>query len=151
MSITTSDALPFAEVAGLIRQARAKAYAAVNLAQIDLYWEVGAYISGKISEAVWGEGTVDGLATYLGERHPEIRGFSRPNLFRMRQFYETYRGAGEIVSTLLRQVSWSHNLAVLGRYRTLEKGDSTWRRPPGSGGSLANWNSNSRAGSSCGL
>ena len=33
----------FAEVAGFIRQSRAKAYTAVNIAQIDLYWNVGAY------------------------------------------------------------------------------------------------------------
>jgi predicted nuclease of restriction endonuclease-like (RecB) superfamily len=111
----------FAEVAGLIRQARQRAYVAVNTAQIDLYWQVGSYISAKIAAAAWGDGAVDGLAAYLAERHPDLKGFSRPNLFRMRQFYEAYREGGVIVATLLRQLPWSHNLAVLGRCKTMEE------------------------------
>lgn len=111
----------FAEVAALIRKARQRAYVAVNTVQIDLYWQVGAYISSKIAAATWGDGAVDGLATYLAERHPDLKGFSRPNLFRMRQFHEAYREEGEMVSTLLRQLPWSHNLAIIGRCKSIEE------------------------------
>ncbi len=112
-------AASFAEVAGLIQQARQRAYAAVSTAQIDLYWQVGTYISAKIEAAAWGEKTVDGLAAYLAERHPDLRGFTRASLFRMRQFYETYREDGEIVATLVRQLPWSHNLVILGRCKSM--------------------------------
>lgn len=121
MPVPTDPASSFAEVAALIRGARVKAYAAVNVVQIDLYWQVGAYISAKIGAATWGEKTVDGLAAYLADRHPDLKGFSRPNLFRMRQFYEAYREGGEIVSTLLRQLPWSHNLAIFGRCKSQEE------------------------------
>ena len=114
-------ALSFAEVAGLIQKARQRAYAAVNTAQIDLYWQVGAYISAKIEAAAWGEKTVDGLASYLAERHPDLKGFTRASLFRMRQFYEAYREGGEIVATLLRQLPWSHHLAILGRCKSMQE------------------------------
>jgi predicted nuclease of restriction endonuclease-like (RecB) superfamily len=118
----SQDLVPsFAEVAGLIRQARQRAYVAVNTAQIDLYWQVGAYISAKIAAAAWGDGAVDGLAAYLADRHPDLKGFTRASLFRMRQFYEAYRNGDAIVATLVRQLPWSHNLVILGRCKSLEE------------------------------
>lgn len=117
----SDPASSFAEVALLIREARQRAYTAVNSAQIDLYWQLGAYISAKISAASWGEKTVASLATYLAEHHPDLRGFTRASLFRMRQFFEAYRNAGPIVATLSRQLAWSHHLAILGRCKTLDE------------------------------
>jgi predicted nuclease of restriction endonuclease-like (RecB) superfamily len=64
---------------------------------------------------------VDGLAAYLTERHPDLKGFTRASLFRMRQFYEAYRDGGEIVATLLRQLPWSHHLAILGRCKSMQE------------------------------
>lgn len=104
----------FAEVAQLISLARQNTLQAVNTQLIQLYWQVGAYISDKIESAQWGEGVVAQLATYLAKSQPGLRGFTRPNLFRMRQFYEAYRG-NEIVSALLTQIPWTHNLIILSR------------------------------------
>ena len=42
-------------------------------------------------------------------RHPGLRGFTRSNLLRMRQFHDTYRG-DEKVAPLVRQLPWTHNL-----------------------------------------
>jgi len=83
--------LGFAEIAGLIATAKGRAFQAVNTALIDLHWQVGAIISRKIATAEWGDGVVDQLAAYLARTHPGLRGFTRPNLFRMRQFYEAWR------------------------------------------------------------
>jgi len=104
----------FGEVAGMIRAARAAAHQAVNVPLIDLYWRVGAYISQKVESAAWGEGVVAELAAYLEREHPDLKGFTRASLFRMRQFYETYRG-DEKVAPLVRQLAWSHHLLILGR------------------------------------
>jgi len=60
-SIETS----FAEVVGLIEQARRRAYQAVNTELVGLYWQIGQYISGKLAAAVWGDGVVDRLAQHL--------------------------------------------------------------------------------------
>jgi predicted nuclease of restriction endonuclease-like (RecB) superfamily len=38
----------------------------------------------------------------------------------MKQFYETYKD-GQILSTLLRELSWSNNLLVMGRAKTEEE------------------------------
>ncbi len=72
------------------------------------------YISRKIESAVWGEGVVDQLAAHIAQTHPSLRGYTRRNLLRMRQFHETYRD-NAIVATLLRQLPWSHNLVIMSR------------------------------------
>jgi len=96
----------------MIQAARGKALAAVNIALVELYWQIGEYISRKLETAAWGEGVVEALAAYIARRHSGLKGFTRPNLFRMRQFFETYRDDKK-VSPLVRQLPWSHNLAIL--------------------------------------
>lgn len=110
----------FDEIIALIRQARRRALQAVNTELIDLYWRVGEYISRKLETAVWGEGVVDQLARFIAAQHPDLKGFTRRNLFRMRQFYETYRH-DEKVSALLRQLPWTHNLMILSRCKHPEE------------------------------
>lgn len=102
----------FAEVVGLIEQARQRAYQAVDSELVGLYWRIGQYISAKLAAAVWGEGVVDSLAQHLARTMPGQRGFTRRNLFRMRQFYEVY-SADEKVTPLVTQLPWTHNLIIL--------------------------------------
>ncbi len=103
----------FAEVVGLIEQARQRAYQAVNSELVGLYWRIGEYISAKLAAAVWGEGVVDSLAQHLARTMPGQRGFTRRNLFRMRQFFEAYSMADKKVTALLTQLPWTHNLIIL--------------------------------------
>lgn len=110
----------FVEVVRLIEAARQRAFQAVNTALIDLYWRVGEYISRKIETAAWGEAVVEQLAAFIKSRHPEIGGFTRANLFRMRQFHDIYR-RDRIVAPLVRQLSWTHNLLILARCRRPEE------------------------------
>jgi predicted nuclease of restriction endonuclease-like (RecB) superfamily len=120
ISPTIGDEVAFSEVVRLIGTAREKAIQAVNATLIDLYWEIGATISRKIEAAEWGDGTVDRLALFIARTQPGLRGFSRPNLFRMRQFYEAYREE-PIVSPLVRQLPWSHHLVILGQSKRQEE------------------------------
>jgi len=101
----------FADIAHLIAAARQQAVQAVNTALIGLYWQIGERISGKIAAAEWGDGVVDQLARYLAQTQPGLRGFTRANLFRMRQFYEAYAG-NELVAPLVRQIPWTHHLII---------------------------------------
>ena len=110
----------FGEVLALIHSARQRAVQAVNTQLIELYWQVGAYISRKLEQAEWGDGVVAQLADYLARTQPGLRGFTRPNLFRMRQFYEAYRG-DEKVSPLVRQLPWTHNLIILSQSKRPEE------------------------------
>ncbi|AZC62920.1 hypothetical protein PCL1391_2209 [Pseudomonas chlororaphis subsp. piscium] len=87
---------------------------------VDLYWQVGAYISRKIEAAEWGDGVARQLADYLARQQPGLWGFTRANLFRMQQFYELY-WVEKKVAPLVRQLSWSHNLVVLGQSKQPEE------------------------------
>ena len=73
----------------MIQSARQKALASVNIALIDLYWQVGKVISHRITTDGWGKGTVGALACYIQTQNPGVKGFSQQNLWRMRQFFET--------------------------------------------------------------
>jgi predicted nuclease of restriction endonuclease-like (RecB) superfamily len=117
---TGNNEAAFSEVLALIAAARERTFQAVNTALIDLYWQVGEYISRKMETAEWGTGTVDRLAEFIAHSQPGMRGFSRPNLFRMKQFYETYRQEA-IVSALLRQLPWTHHLIILARSKRPEE------------------------------
>ncbi|HZF09210.1 MAG TPA: PDDEXK nuclease domain-containing protein [Thermoanaerobaculia bacterium] len=117
---TVSEEPAFAEVLEMIQNARGRALAAVNTALVDLYWRLGEYIWRKLETATWGDGVVGSLAVYIARRHPGLKGFTRANLFRMRQFYDTYRG-DEKVAPLVRQLPWSHNLLILSRCKRPEE------------------------------
>ena len=110
----------FSEIVRLIAASREKAIRSVNTALIELYWEVGAMISRKIEAAEWGDGVVDQLAQFIARTEPTLRGFTRRNLFRMRQFYEAYR-EDPIVSPLVTQLPWSHHLIILGQSKRPEE------------------------------
>lgn len=120
MSKELSQNTQFTEVSELIASAKLRAVQAVNSTLVDLYWHVGAIISRKIEVAEWGDGVVKQLATYLAQTQPGLRGFTARNLFRMRQFYETYRNY-ELVTPLVTQLPWTHHLIILSQSKHPEE------------------------------
>jgi predicted nuclease of restriction endonuclease-like (RecB) superfamily len=118
-AIVDSGDARFAEVIALVDAARRRAYQAVNTELVAHYWELGEYISRKIASAEWGDGIVEELADDLARRYSGVRGYARPNLFRMRQFYEAYRSSQK-VSPLVRQLPWTHHLIILSQARPVE-------------------------------
>jgi hypothetical protein len=90
-ALTVPSSADFNAVLRLIDAARGRAVAAVNQELIDLYWCIGEYISCKIAADGWGQRTVETLAEYIRRRQPNSRGYSASNLWRMMQFFETYR------------------------------------------------------------
>jgi DUF1016 N-terminal domain len=103
----------FKELRDLIQSTRAGVAQAVNSALVLLYWQVGKRIQNEILEsrrAAYGEEIVSTLSRQLSEEFGN--GYSRPNLFRMVRFAEFFPD-GEIVSTLSRQLGWSHFVEIL--------------------------------------
>ena len=49
-----------------------------------------------------------------------MKGFNRAGIYRMKQFYETYKD-NEIVAPLVRQISWTHNVMILGATNSIEE------------------------------
>lgn len=110
----------FTDTIQLIKQSRVNAIKAINAELINLYWNIGEHISKKLEKSEWGDSVVTELAKYIQQNEPEIKGFSDKNIWRMKQFYETYKDFPKL-STLLREISWSHNLAIFSRSKTVEE------------------------------
>ena len=110
----------FVEVLRLIQSARQRAYQAVNTELVRLYWQIGEYINLKIISDGWGKSTVQALSGYIQKKQPGIRGFSPQNLWRMRQFFETYRDQPKL-SPLVRVLPWTHHLLILSYSKSEEE------------------------------
>jgi len=110
----------FTDIIQLIKQSRANALKAVNTELINLYWSIGEYISKKIEQSEWGDSVVTELANFIQSQEPEIKGFSDKNIWRMKQFFETYKDFPKL-STLVREISWTNNLLIFSRCKTIEE------------------------------
>jgi predicted nuclease of restriction endonuclease-like (RecB) superfamily len=110
----------FTDIIKLIKQSRTNAIRAVNAELIELYWNIGEHISKKLEKSEWGDSVVSELAKYIQQTEPEIKGFSDKNIWRMKQFYETYRDYPKL-SPLVREISWTHNMMVFSRCKSIEE------------------------------
>jgi predicted nuclease of restriction endonuclease-like (RecB) superfamily len=121
-SITSVHRQDFDALLRQIRHARENVFAHVNTALIELYWQIGETLSRKVEHEAWGKGVVTELARYIARADPEIKGFSDKNLWRMKQFYETYRSSPKL-SALVRELPWTHNTIIFSRCKTPEESE----------------------------
>lgn len=110
----------FSDVLRHIQQSRQKIFAQINTALIDLYWQIGEIISHKVRAEVWGKGVVTDLAEFIAQQDPELKGFSGKNLWRMKQFFETYQADAKL-SPLVRELPWTHNTIIFSRCKSAEE------------------------------
>ena len=141
----------FYEIVHLIKSAQNNTVMSINVEMINLYWNVGQYISIQLSRAVWGDKSIDELALFIQYKYPEIKGFNRRGLYRMKQFFEIYSSAqimslpmtqiqtgenqhnkivssvmtqfevADIRDTILTKISWTHHLTIISRTKTDEE------------------------------
>ena len=86
-----------------VRHTQLKASIAVNSELINFYWELGKSIIDKQNEYNWGTGVIDQLAIDLKKEFPDVEGFSRYNLYYIKQFYLFY-SQSSIVQQLVGQL-----------------------------------------------
>lgn len=110
----------FSHITHLIAEAKQRAYQAVNHELVTLYWNIGEYLHQQVSTKAWGKAVVQELATFIAHTEPNVKGFSAQNLWRMKQFYETYKDEPKL-STLLREIGWSHNSLIFSSCKTTQE------------------------------
>ena len=71
-----------------ILQSQQRALKGVNQEQLALYYGIGRYISQNTRSKNWGKGVIEGISERLLREMPGLKGFSAPNLRKMRTFYE---------------------------------------------------------------
>lgn len=88
---TASDNL-FNRVASILEKTRANVVRAVNSNMVTAYWLIGREIVNELQggdeRAEYGKQVVENLSRQLTERYG--KGFSAPNLWKFRQFYQVY-------------------------------------------------------------
>ena len=138
MNLPEKHISDFNKIVQLINDARKRAFIKVNEELINLYWNVGKIIYEKLENANWGAGVVDELVNFIKEKNPDIKGFNRRGLYRMKQFYETYykienvsslrtqlqqpeKEEDTFVSAVLTQITWTNHLEILSGCKSAEE------------------------------
>jgi predicted nuclease of restriction endonuclease-like (RecB) superfamily len=107
-----------------IQSAQIKAAVRVNQELLGLYWDLGGQIIEKQREASWGDGFLEQMSRDLLTKFPEMKGFSRRNLYDMRRWVLFWRQAAdeiaqqpasEFVRQLVAQIPWGHNLLIINK------------------------------------
>lgn len=80
----------FAYVDSIITAHSNAAIAKINTESLQMYWEVGEYISRHLRTSEWGDHIVSELADYLKRKSAKRRGYSKRNLYNMVRFFDTY-------------------------------------------------------------
>ena len=121
-----------------IQVSQIKAAITVNREMLELYWFIGEQIVLKQETANWGDGVLKQMSLDLLIDFPEIKGFSRRNLFYMRKWFLFWSGTKPFVQQaaalhtaivqqvaaqlatsgqkLVSQIPWGHNLVLLDKF-----------------------------------
>lgn len=89
-NITTYQEQQFIEIIDIIQQYRSYASRTVNEAILFTAWQVGKYVSDKIKCKEWGSKVVNQLSEFIRSHYPDIKGFSRSNIYNMVMLYNEY-------------------------------------------------------------
>ena len=104
-----------------IAEARHKAALSLNTALIELYWHIGKEITLKEENAEWGSGFIERLSRDLTVAFPDMKGFSRRNLYAIRQWYLYYSARFPIVPQPVAQLPWGHNRLIIAKIKNIDE------------------------------
>ena len=80
----------FGEIINIILQHKSNASRAVNEELLLTAWHVGGYVSAKLKSEEWGSKVVSQLSEYIRSQRPDIKGYSKRNIYNMVMFYDEY-------------------------------------------------------------
>lgn len=125
-----------------IQTAQIKAAVRVNQELLGLYWVLGEQIIEKQYEASWGDGFLEQMSHDLLAEFPEMKGFSRRNLYDMRRWVLFWQQAAaklgiefclqsvdqfakqpasQFVRQLVAQIPWGHNLLIINKIKDFDE------------------------------
>lgn len=110
----------FNQIVKMIEKRKNNAYKKVNEEMILLYLEVGKFLFELKKQSGYGDKITTKAADFMKNNYPTIKGFTKRNIERMIQFYNTYKD-DEIATPLVTQLSWTNNLLILSGSKTEEE------------------------------
>lgn len=96
----------------IINNSKQNALRKVNEELIQMYWSIGEYLSKLSETAEYGDSYIETISKEIQIAFPGIKGFNKRGLYRMKQFYETYKDNPN-VSPLVSQISWTNHLLLM--------------------------------------
>lgn len=105
-----------------LRAARLRAHLVVNTELLELCCSVGDQILQRQRAEGWGTGVIQQLAEDLRAAFPDVRGFSRRNIFYMRAMAKA-RPDREVVQQLVAQLPWGYVTVLVDR---LDRATRSW-------------------------
>lgn len=106
-----------------IHEARRKVAFSINSQLLELYWEIGRELNSKLENAAWGSNLIEQVANELKHEFPDIKGFSRRNLFAIRQWYRFYCEKYQFVPQTVAQIPWGHNRLIITKIKNIEEAE----------------------------
>jgi predicted nuclease of restriction endonuclease-like (RecB) superfamily len=106
-----------------IRTARNKLAFSLNTQILELYWEIGREIAEKQEKSGWGSGFIERIAAELKHEFPEIKGFSRRNVYAILQWYKFYSVKYPFVPHGVAQIPWGHNLLIISKIKDIDEAE----------------------------
>ena len=120
-----------------IRIAQLKAAVSVNVEMLKFYWSLGEDICKKQKMYKWGAKVMQRLSLDLRTEFPQTEGFSRTNLYYIKQWYEFFSAQHEIVHQhggqlermadysvsipeILLRVPWKHQIVIVTKCDTIQ-------------------------------
>ena len=88
-----------------------------------LYWELGTQINSKQNEFSWGTNLIEQLSIDLKLEFPGITGFSRRNLYAIRQWYLFYSSKYEFVPQHVAQLPWGHIRLIISKIKNIDEAE----------------------------
>jgi hypothetical protein len=114
--LAMNELMPYDEqfeiIINIIESAKERAYRKVNEELILMYRDIGKHISEQSENVEYGDAFVQKLADFFAANYPDLKGFNRRGLYRMKQFNELYKDNTK-VSTMLTQLSWQKQFQMM--------------------------------------
>lgn len=104
----------------IIENSRQNALKKVNEELIKMYWQIGEFLSKESENSSYGDSYIETISAEIQEAFPGIKGFNKRGLYRMRQFYDTYKSTPN-VSPLVTKLSWTNHLVIMSNCRSDEE------------------------------
>lgn len=103
-----------------VQQSQLKAVIAANMALVEFYWDLGKEIVRLEDTNHWGGKLIEQLAVDLRLEFSEVRGFSRRNLYAIRQWYLFFSAHFKFVPQSVAQLPWGHQRLIVSKIKDID-------------------------------
>jgi predicted nuclease of restriction endonuclease-like (RecB) superfamily len=111
------------ELKSKIHAARRKVTYSINSQLLEMYWDLGKDICEKQNKFDWGSKFIEQIALELKHEFPEVKGFSRRNIYAIRQWYIFYSAKYQFVPQFVAQMPWGHNRLIITKIKNISEAE----------------------------